>query len=222
VGVQHPHTKLLNAAARDVLHPLGLTQKGRSRTWLDDRGWWLGVVEFQPSSWSRGSYLNVGVNWLWNPKDYLTFDWGHRVDIPGEPSFIAFEDEDQFAPLARKLAMVATEQVRHYRDLFPTVEAAAANLRPANDLQRALDTGIALALVGETTQAREVFAEYMEWFESDEDLEWRTEVDEEDYDRAKRLSDLAAEQPRLREQIRQDVKDARTQLKLASDMDLPF
>jgi hypothetical protein len=69
VGVQHPHTKLLIAAARDVLRPIGLTQKGRLRTWLDDLGWWLGVVEFQSSSWSRGSYLNVGVNWLWNPKD---------------------------------------------------------------------------------------------------------------------------------------------------------
>jgi hypothetical protein len=42
-----------------VLTPLGLTQRGRSRLWLDDHGWWLIVVEFQPSAWSRGSHLNV-------------------------------------------------------------------------------------------------------------------------------------------------------------------
>jgi hypothetical protein len=162
------------------------------------------------------------VNWLWNPKDYLTLDWGNRVDIPGEPSFIPFEDEEQFAPLAQKLALVAAEQVRHYRDLFPTVEAAAANFHPANDLQRALDTGVALALVGETARARRVFAEYIDWFESDQELEWRTEFDEEDYDRVKRLSDLAADQPRVREQIIEDLLDARAQLMLSSDMHVPY
>src|SRR5256885_11111558 len=57
-----PHSKLITAAAREILRPLGLFQKGRSRVWLDDQGWWLGVVEFQPSDWSKGSYLNVGAN----------------------------------------------------------------------------------------------------------------------------------------------------------------
>src|SRR5213592_4672206 len=82
---QHPHTKLINAAARETLRPLGLLQEGRSRTWLDDQAWWLGIVEFQPSNWTRGSYLNVGVNWLWNVKDWLSFDFGYRVDEPGKP-----------------------------------------------------------------------------------------------------------------------------------------
>jgi len=77
---QHPHTKLINAAAREILRPLGLVQAGRSRTWLDDRAWWLGNVEFQPSNLTRSSYLNVGVNWLLNIKDWLSFDFGHRVE----------------------------------------------------------------------------------------------------------------------------------------------
>src|SRR5690242_5082457 len=33
-------TKAVGRAAREVLRPLGLVQKGRSRTWLDDHGWW--------------------------------------------------------------------------------------------------------------------------------------------------------------------------------------
>jgi hypothetical protein len=193
VTVQHQHTKLLNAAAREVLRPLGVVQKGRSRTWLDDHGWWLGVIEFQPSSWSRGSYLNVGVNWLWDPKDYLSFDFGHRIDIPGEGQYIEYENEEQFSPLARKLAMVAAEQVRHYRDVFPTLEAAAATLRRTepDDVLRSLDAGIALGLAGDGTAARSMFSRYVGWFKSDEESEWRTEVDEVRYHRARQLSDLA-------------------------------
>src|SRR5205085_1650054 len=101
MSVQHPHTKLLNAAAREILRPLGLVQNGRSRTWLDDQRWWLGVVEFQPSGFTRGSYLNVGINWLWNVKDWLSFDFGHRVDLPSEGEFVSYESNEQFAPLAR-------------------------------------------------------------------------------------------------------------------------
>lgn len=224
MSVQHQHTKLLNAAAREVLRPLGVVQKGRSRTWLDDHRWWLGVIEFQPSSWSRGSYLNVGVNWLWNPEDYLSFDFGHRVDIPGEGEYIEYEDDEQFSPLARKLAMVAAEQVRHYRDLFPTVEAAAATLKRAepDDLLRSLDAGIALGLVGHGTAARTMFGLFVGWFESDEESEWRTEVDEERYHRARQLSDLVADSRAFSELIGEDVRKARAQLKLEPDVELPF
>ncbi len=67
------------ASARQALGPLGLTRKGRSRIWLDDHGWWLGVVEFQPSAWGPGSYLNVGAMFLWRPTDHLVFEIGDRV-----------------------------------------------------------------------------------------------------------------------------------------------
>ena len=54
------HNRIIARAAKRRLEPLGCLQKGRSRTWIDDHGWWIGVVEFQPSGWSKGSYLNVG------------------------------------------------------------------------------------------------------------------------------------------------------------------
>jgi hypothetical protein len=47
--------------------------------WLDDHTWWLVVVEFQPSSWSQGSYLNVGAMWLWHDKNRLAGDLGGLV-----------------------------------------------------------------------------------------------------------------------------------------------
>ena len=38
---------------------MGFWRKGRSRMWLADRDFWLGVVEFQPSGFRKGTYLNV-------------------------------------------------------------------------------------------------------------------------------------------------------------------
>ena len=109
------HTRLLTAAARSILRPLGCVQKGRSRTWLDDQGWWVGVVEFQPSAWDRGSYLNVGACWLWDEQDYLSFDEGGRV-----AGFERFTDAVSFASVAQALAKQAAAEVLALRDRFPT------------------------------------------------------------------------------------------------------
>lgn len=98
-----------------ALSPLGCMQKGRSRTWLDDRSWWIGVVEFQPSAWARGSYLNVGACWLWYEKEYLSFDDGHRVE-----SFQSFASDEQFASVAEKLAQRASQEVMTLRQRFPS------------------------------------------------------------------------------------------------------
>jgi hypothetical protein len=219
--VQHPHTKLLNAAARDVLRPLGITQKGRSRTWLDDRGWWLGVIEFQPSDWARGSYLNVGVNWLWDPKDYLSCDVGGRVDGLGH-GVVRYESDEQFSPLARKLALLAAEKACGYRDLFPTIDACARELRKAETLLQSLDAGVALGLAGDAAAAQEMFVRYLSWFESDEGLEWRTDHDEATYKRTQLLSTVAEDVSAFRQRIREDVYEARARLKLPPAIELPF
>src|SRR5215469_1402855 len=100
------HTQLLTLAAKRVLRPFGLIQKGRSHTWLADQGWWLAVIEFQPSGWSRGSYLNVGCMWLWNVKGHLSFDMGYRVN-----EFHPFESEQQFGPVAQRLVEQARDEV---------------------------------------------------------------------------------------------------------------
>jgi len=228
VTTQLPHTKLLNAAARDVLGPLGIKQRGRSRTWLDDRGWWVGVIEFQSSSWSRGSYLNIGVNWLWQAGDdaaTLAFHFGGRVDAPGGGEFIDYESDEQFAPFARKLAMAAAERAQHYRALFPTIGATAAVLKRYERQQsilESIDTGIALGLVGDAGAARRMFARYIDYHESGEDLEWRTEIDEIRYDRARQLSELVSDGAPFRERIRKDIEQARSQLRLDHAVELPL
>src|SRR6185437_1293682 len=80
VASQGIHTKLLNQAAQEILVPLGLMQRGPSRMWFHDHGWWLVVVSFESSSWSKGSYLDVAAMWLWDRKDYVSFDVGGRVE----------------------------------------------------------------------------------------------------------------------------------------------
>ena len=120
MAMEPVHSKLITTAARHVLRPIGLRQKGRSRTWLDDRGWWVCVVEFQPSSWSQGSYLNVGCMWLWSVKNYLSFDEGSRVE-----AFSKFLDHAQFEVQATRLANRAAEEVRRYRLQFPNIDSVS-------------------------------------------------------------------------------------------------
>jgi hypothetical protein len=63
-------SRLLVAAARARLQPLGLRRFGRSRQWIDDHDWWLCVIDFSASQWSQGSGLTVGAMWLWQDVDH--------------------------------------------------------------------------------------------------------------------------------------------------------
>ncbi len=114
------------------------------------------VVEFQPSGWSKGSYLNVGAMWLWFEKEYLSFDYGSRVE-----NFAPYQDEAQFAPLAENLARRAAEEVARLRSHFTSVRAAAQQLaaRSPMGFWDSFNAAIACGLAGETAQARRFFGE---------------------------------------------------------------
>ena len=57
---QNLHGRLIAAAAKRHLSPLGCRRKGQSRFWSADHGFYQIGIEFQPSGWSKGSYLNEG------------------------------------------------------------------------------------------------------------------------------------------------------------------
>src|SRR5438105_812660 len=100
------HGRLIAAAAKAALAPLGCRRKGQSRLWYSDQRFWIISVEFQPSAWSKGSYLNVGVSWLWSP--------GRGIDISTRPvDFVAYENVNQFQPLIEKVAKRGAEEVAH-------------------------------------------------------------------------------------------------------------
>jgi len=118
------HNRIVKAAAKAALQPIGCKQKGSSRTWLDPHSMWTGVIEFQPSSWAKGCYLNVGACWLWYEKDFLSFDDGYRV-----AQFQAVESEESFIHASATLATQAHDEVLKLRSQFSSIEKIAAHLK---------------------------------------------------------------------------------------------
>ena len=150
------HSKLLTQAARHTLRPLGLVQCGHSRTWIDDHGWWLIIVEFEPSGFTKGSYLSVGVQWLWHHHPGLAFHFGHRVPDAG---FVPFHSPDQFAPEAQRLATLAAHGITDYRALFTDLTQVPVALlkRGRGNQQYAYHIAVACGLLGRLRDARLFF-----------------------------------------------------------------
>lgn len=76
--MEENYNTLIKQAVRAVLKPKGMFQKGSTRIWIDDNGWFFTVVEFQGSCCDRGSYLNIGMQHLWNEWEYLFTVCGTR------------------------------------------------------------------------------------------------------------------------------------------------
>lgn len=154
------HSRIIAELAKETLAPLGIFQKGRSRTWIDDRGWWIIVIEFQPSGFSKGSYLNVGAMWLWHEKEHFSFDSGNDAGCR-ITKFVEYVDEKQFRPEVVRLAIAAKEEVLRLRSLFASVHRVARYLRDQakrnENVWTELAAAVALGYVGETSKARGLF-----------------------------------------------------------------
>lgn len=149
------HNAVITAQARHVLKPLGLVRKGKSRVWIDDHGWWTIQVQFQPSSWSKGSYLNVGINWLLYEGNVGTFHIGSRVDVP----FIEATESETYERDAHGLALRAKDEVEKLRTQFSTVDDVASYYR-ISGRSRAWDDyyfAVVLAITGDIVGARAAF-----------------------------------------------------------------
>ena len=84
------HSKIINRIPKEKFKPFGITQKGQSRIWLDYRGWFTTIIEFQSYRKERGTTLNVGVNFDWYKIDYYSFDIGSKQDV----DFVIFEEDN--------------------------------------------------------------------------------------------------------------------------------
>lgn len=116
------HNKLIAQVAKQTLLPAGLKRKGKSRFYYDDNGWWCTIVEFQPSGFSKGSYLNVGVCWMLYEKDYWSFSVG--CEEGNDRRFVSAANETEFANAVFEKAMRAKEIVENNRERFPTISKA--------------------------------------------------------------------------------------------------
>ena len=206
------HTKLLLSAARDALAPLGLVRLGRSRLWVDDRGWWTVVVEFQPSGFAKGSFLNVGVMWLWYAKDYWSFDVGHRV----EP-FAEFESAEQFKPVAEHLAERAAREVCEYRDAFSSMREVAKYLsgEASKSVWAGYHAAISAGVAGDVVGSTRFFAELADHPATHE---WENEVQGRAAELSKHLPDV----PAFRAAVTRVVDHSRELHKLPKVHDLSY
>ena len=199
---------ILERAARQVLAPLGLSQVGRSRSWRDDHRWYAIIVEFQPSDFSRGSYLNVGINWLWSELDYETFDVSGDRGI----EYVEYESDAQFEPEAERLATFAAGQVTRYRARFPTAAQAA---RHYGVLGRGLTfweryhAGVLRGLLGHRWRAGWHFRRFCAETRGS-DLDGEIEAGR----RAARLRALTADPPAFRREIRGAIERTRALLRM--------
>jgi hypothetical protein len=221
-------SRVVSAAAHEHLRPLGLRRRGRSRSWFDDQGWWLINVEFQPSL-SDGTYLNIGAMWLWDARDYWSFDDGYRVSwredgkfatqpATGErgwTDFLALVTSEQFTRDVNLVADVARRRVEQLRATYPDPATTADRLgsRTIRPGDRALwhhyHTGAAAALSGDVVAARQAFAGIVA---RDRDPHWARDLARQ----AEQLAGLADHPAALRHRITALIDETRHRLNLPS------
>ncbi|CAN5272889.1 hypothetical protein BH09BAC3_BH09BAC3_21350 [soil metagenome] len=144
--------KLIKKIVKEKFIGQGIKQKGQSRLWYYLVDYYLILVEFQPSSWDKGSYLNVGVDFLWYPKDFFAFEFGDRLS-----SFKRFVDEKQFETEVEELCDLAISKVNHYKKLFSDKKSVADKLLKlhrdkSNDWEK-FAIGLSFALAGQNSKA---------------------------------------------------------------------
>ncbi|MGW4461646.1 hypothetical protein [Micromonospora sp. NPDC004704] len=219
-------TRLIASAAREGLAPLGLRRLDRSRTWYDDRGWWVIHVEFQ-SSRRAGTYLNIGAMWLWVDKNFWTFDEGDRLywrndgsftyDPPyggsGWLQFLDFLRVEQFSRDLPSLVQIAARRVTELRAQFPDPGSVVTHLasrrtrRAESEWWHDYNTGAAAGLCRDTATARRSFdsirPDHLE-------VDWVHDLART----ASELGDLASDPDALQERILATIHATRQRLKL--------
>jgi hypothetical protein len=164
-------SKVIAEVAKQVLAPLGVKRKGRSRTWLDDHGWWLGIVEFQPSSWGAGSYLNVGPEFLWQPIDRLVLEGRYRID-----DFSPAGNASSFRQAIQAKAAKAKDELTVLRTRFASLSDVTRHYQTAGRALSMSDQahlGTAWGLLGDMERCRNALDCALELREQQRSGLWR-------------------------------------------------
>jgi len=115
------HSKIITKTAKKILSPYSIQQKGKSRIWLDDNGWYTTIIEFQPFNGRQGTTLNVGVNFNWYEQVYFSFDISYRQDV----DFIEYDgNEDHFSNEIEKFCEIALNKALEYRENLQNIHKA--------------------------------------------------------------------------------------------------
>ena len=119
-----PHIRIINNAAGKILKPEGLFRVGSTRTWIEDNGYYFTIVAFESSALAKGSYLSVGLNYMWgttkDADEYLCFHTGGREYIRKGTQFIEYRPglkncDSIFEEGINEFAEAALQKVKEYR-----------------------------------------------------------------------------------------------------------
>jgi hypothetical protein len=150
-----PHNKIIAAAAKTELAPLGFRRQGQSRLWIKDHGFWLNVVGFTPSRWSVTVDLDNAAHWIWGGAGFMSLNYS----MP-RGAYAEFENEDQFAAAITDIARSAASNAREIDDKFESFEAIAQHvIAEANGSDRmrpswfGYHAGVASGILGNLREA---------------------------------------------------------------------
>jgi hypothetical protein len=202
--------RALGDAGRRFLGDLGMCRRKSSpRLWWLDRGWWLINVEFQPSSWSVGSYLNVGLQHLWAVCDHRTFEYSSRVPIGGRQFVDLVGAESEVRAAADAAAQAARQAVRTWVARLPDDDQHLRWLRDVGGTGwDGLNSAIAAQLSGQ--HAKAAFAATAA--DLDRSIEWQRDL----ADDCHHLAALSDHPEQFRETITGRVSTTRAHLKLTA------
>jgi hypothetical protein len=206
MGKTTEHGRLIDAAAKAALAPLACKRKGQSRLWISDHRFWLISVEFQPSAWSKGSYLNVGVRWLWSA--------GSGIDLSYRPvDFIPFESTEQFAPLVGAMATRGAQEVIALRQRFNSFADIRHHLVTGviRDSWPVYHAAVAAGLMGDIVASRAFFKRMEAWPTNDYEWEQRLKSD------SAKLAGLLDDSAQFRSAVLANIEQRRALIRLPPD-----
>lgn len=193
-------------------------QKGRSRFWYDDQEWRAFFVEFQPSSWSKGTYCNAGVMWLWQPREVVgqphwAFDISERVTIGGS-EFASYDDDPAgFEKSVALLMAGAVKEIRRLRDQFSSVAAVADFKGELGPGWPTYHRSVAQGLIGSSKEASAGFRNVARVVAASL---WPSDTDQSFIRNAETLSTLAHDSHAFKAAIESQIAGCREGLKLST------
>jgi hypothetical protein len=163
------HNRLLKKVVKARLTPHGIIQEGKTRTFLYDNGWWAIIVEFQSSSFSKGTYLNIGIDFNFYPRDYFAFEYGYR-----EKGFDEVNNEVQFEHMVNEYCDFVIDKAEELKSKFKNARSAikAYEKQSANSGWDNFNLGILFGIAGQLKTSKQLLRKVVkEKCESDWEFE---------------------------------------------------